>query len=208
VKWRRSTGGDGDVGGPDLGPVPPEPSDPGGPAGVPRRSPAGASFTRSMLGAFARGTGLVAVALAIGIVLLQWSDASTDAAAGGRPPVVGTPAAPGTTATSATTATTGPAGPRPPSALTVLVLNGSGRNNQAKPMSDRLTVVGYRTLTPGTVAQRADSVVLCRPGLEREALALAAATGLPARSGTLDAATAAAFPGAGPADCVVAIGAR
>jgi hypothetical protein len=160
-----------------------------------------------MLGAFARGTGLVAVALVIGIVLLQWSDASTDAAAGGRPPVVGTPAAPEATATSATTAT-GPAGPRPPSGLSVLVLNGSGRNNQAKPMSDRLAVVGYHTLTPGTVAVRTDSAVLCRAGLDRETSALVAATGLPAKPGTLDTATAAGFPAAGPADCVVVIGAR
>ena len=63
-----------------------EPSVPGGPD-APRRRPAAStsSFTRSIFGAFARGTGLVAVALAIGIVLLQWSDASTDAAAGGQP---------------------------------------------------------------------------------------------------------------------------
>ena len=87
-----------------------EPSVPGGPD-APRRRPAtsASSFTRSIFGAFARGTGLVAVALAIGIVLLQWSDASTDAAAGGRPPVVGTPAAP--TESSTTTVTAAPAGP-------------------------------------------------------------------------------------------------
>jgi len=210
VRWRRGQGGPDDsvAGGPDVGPVPREPADPGPPPAARPRSAAGASFTRSMLGAFARGTGLVAVALVIGIVLLQWSDASTDAAAGGRPPVAGTPAASGATATSATTATTGPAGPRPPSGVSVLVLNGSGRNNQAKPMSDRLGVVGYRTLPPGTVAVRADSVVLCRAGLDREAGALVAATGLPAKAGTLDAATAAGLPGAGPADCVVVIGSR
>lgn len=220
MRWRRTDGGPDDAAG--AGQVPgvpagrPDPPIAGGgdagegrdPGPARRRPPPGASFTRSMLGAFARGTGLVAVALVVGIVLLQWSDASTDAAAGGRPPVAGTPAAPGTTATSAATATTGPAGPRPPSAISVLVLNGSGRNNQAKPMSDRLTVVGYRTLTPGTVARRDASAVLCRAGLTREAGALVAATGLPAQPGTLDDATAAGFPGAGPADCVVVIGAR
>jgi len=218
VRWRRTDGGPEDAAGagqaPDAPagrPHPPTAGDAGegrDPGPARRRPPPGASFTRSMLGAFARGTGLVAVALVVGIVLLQWSDASTDAAAGGRPPVAGTPAAPGTTATSAATATTGPAGPRPPSAISVLVLNGSGRNNQAKPMSDRLTVVGYRTLTPGTVARRDASAVLCRPGLTREAGALVAATGLPAQPGTLEDATAAGFPGAGPADCVVVIGAR
>ena len=44
---------------------------PGG-AGVPRRrSAAGGSFTRSFLGAFARGTGLIAVALALQLTDLR-----------------------------------------------------------------------------------------------------------------------------------------
>jgi dienelactone hydrolase len=164
---------------------------------------ADSSFARSILGAFARGTGLIAVALAIGIVLLQWSDTSTDAAAGGQIPVVGTPAAPETTTT-----TTAPAGPRAPAELAVLVLNATGKNNQAKPMAERLAVVGYRTLTPGNAAQRPDSAVLCRPGLDREATALVAATGLPATVQALDAAAAAGMDGAAEADCVVIIGAR
>jgi hypothetical protein len=42
----------------------------------------------------------------------------------------------------------------------VLVLNGSGKNVQAGPMSDRLKVVGYSTLTPGNASRRADSVVI------------------------------------------------
>jgi hypothetical protein len=183
-----------------------DPAAPGGPEASRRRPTAdGASFTRSILGAFARGTGLIALALAIGIVLLQWSDASTDAAAGGRPPVVGTPAAPLESTT--TTATTAPAGPRAPSAVAVLVLNATGRNNQAKPMSDRLGLAGYRTLTPGTATRRPDSVVLCRAGFGREAAALVAATGLPATTQTLDAA-AAGIQGADQADCVVVIGSR
>jgi hypothetical protein len=179
-----------------------DPAVPDGPGASRRRTAtAGASFTRSILGAFARGTGLVAVALAIGIVLLQWSDTSTDAAAGGQPPVVGTPAAP-----PETTTTTAPAGPRAPADLAVLVLNATGKSNQAKPMSDRLTVVGYRTLTPGNATHRPDSTVLCRPGLDREATALVAATGLPASTQTLD--DAAGIAGAEAADCVVVIGAR
>jgi len=159
-----------------------------------------------MLGAFARGTGLIAVALVIGIVLLQWSDTSTDAAAGGQPPVTGTPVAPPQSTT--TTAATAPAGPRAPAAVAVLVLNATGKANQAKPMSDRLAVVGYRTLTPGNATRRPDSVVLCRPGLEREATALVAATGVPATTGTLDAAAAAGMQGGAEADCVVILGSR
>ena len=167
------------------------------------RAARGSSFTRSFLGAFARGTGLIAVALLIGIVLLQWSDATTDAAAGGQPPPVGTPAAP-----PETTTTTAPAGPRAPASLGVLVLNATGKNQQAKPMADRLAVVGYRTLTPGNAARRADSVVLCKPGLDKEAAALVAATGLPATAGVLDETAAAGMEGAAEADCVVIIGAR
>jgi len=173
-------------------------------AGRRRSAATGSSFTRSMLGAFARGTGLIAVALAIGIVLLQWSDASTDAAAGGQPPVTGTPAAPVET----TTTTAAPAGPRGPAELAVLVLNATGKNQQAKPMADRLAVVGYRTLTPGNATRRDDSVVLCRAGLDQEAAALVAATGLPATTGVLDEAAASGMEGASEADCVVIIGAR
>ena len=195
-----------DATGPGEPGAPGDHGDPGDP-GVRRRPPAGPAFTRSILGAFARGTGLIALALVIGIVLLQWSDASTDAAAGGRPPPAGTPTAPPESSTT-TTAAAAPAGPRPPSGLAVLVLNATGRNNQAKPMSDRLAVVGYRTLTPGTSAHRPDSAVLCRPGLGREASALVAATGLPATAQTLDQGTAAGLPGAAQADCVVIIGSR
>jgi hypothetical protein len=184
-----------------------DPPAPGGPdPGRRRTAAAGASFTRSILGAFARGTGLIAVALVIGIVLLQWSDASTDAAAGGQPPAVGTPAAP--SETTATTAASAPAGPRAPADLAVLVLNATGKNNQAKPMADRLGVVGYRTLTPSNAARRPDSVVLCQPGLDREATALVAATGLPATTRVLDDAAAREMEGAAKADCVVIIGSR
>ena len=75
-------------------------------------------------------------------------------------------------------------------------------------MADRLAVVGYRTLTPGNAARRADSVVLCRTGLDQEAAALVAATGMPARTGVLDEAAAAGMEGASEADCVVIIGSR
>jgi LytR cell envelope-related transcriptional attenuator len=179
-------------------------------AGTGRRrgaASASSSFSRSIAGAFARGTGLVAVALVLGIVLLQWSDTSTDAAAGGQPPPAGTPVAP---PESTTTTSTAPAGPRPPAQVTVVVLNATGKSNQAKPMSDRLAVVGYHTLTPGNAARRADTVVLCRPGLEREATALLAATGLgsSARAGALDPATAAGLAATGDADCAVVLGSR
>ncbi len=165
------------------------------------RAGASRSFAVSMLGAAARATGLVVLAVAIGIVLLQYSDPGGERLAGGREPVGLVPAtgvAPSTTTTTA--------GPRAPAELTVVVLNASGRANQAKPMSDRLGVVGYRTLEPGNAPRRPDSVVQCRPGLEREAAALVAATGLPAKAEALPA--DASLPGAAGADCAVIIGSR
>ena len=186
-----------------------EASAPAGDGGARRRSgPSASSFARSILGAFARGTGLVAVALVIGIVLLQWSDTSTDAAAGGQPPPPATPVAPPESTTTTTVAA--PAGPRPAAQVAVLVLNATGKGNQAKPMADRLAVVGYHTLTPGNASRRPDTAVLCRPGLEREATALVAATGLgsSAKAGALDPATAAGLQDAATADCVVILGSR
>jgi hypothetical protein len=176
-------------------------------AGRSRRTSVGSSFTRSFIGAFARGIGLIAVALAIGVVLLQWSDSSTDAAAGGAPPPVGTPVV--IPESTTTTVTTAPPGPRAASEVTVLVLNASGKSGQAAAMSERLSVVGYRTLTPGNATPRPDSLALCRPGLDDdEGTALVAATGLPATIGVLDAAAAAGMEGAAEADCVVVIGSR
>ena len=158
------------------------------------------SFALSMLGAAARGTGLIAVAVAIGVVLLQYSDNTGDQLAGERAPRGEAPAAP----LESTSTTTTTAGPRPPSEMTVLVLNASGRAGQAKAMSDRLAVVGYRTLEPGNADGRVASEVSCRNGLDREAAALVAATGLPAETDELTAESAP--PDAVEADCVVIVG--
>ena len=48
--------------------------------------------------------------------------------------------------------------------------------------------------------------MLCRPGLDEEATALIAATGIPATAGVLDEAAASGMEGGAEADCVVIIG--
>jgi len=163
-------------------------------ADLPRRPRAQGSFSRSLAGAAARGTGLVALAVAIGIVLLQYSDdPAPDRRAAGRAPAADSPlAVPSTTTTTA--------GARPPAEVRVLVLNASGRKGVAGEMAGRLGVVGYKTLEPGNTAVRPETTVGCRPGFEREAAALVSATGVPAKT---------ADPGAllpADADCVVVIG--
>ncbi|MGH8998846.1 MAG: LytR C-terminal domain-containing protein [Acidimicrobiia bacterium] len=168
------------------------------------------SFAASMFGAAARGSGLIALAVVIGIVLLQVSDDSTEQASGGRElgQPVGTedpsPAEPSSTTTTGPVTTT--AMTLGPADVTVLVLNGSGRDLQAGPLSERLAVVGYQTLEAGNAPLRETSVVLCRPSHSGAADALVAATGLTAEVETLE--DDSGFPGAAEADCVVVIGSR
>lgn len=178
---------------------PDEARHPGGarhePAGTGRRPRTAGSFSRSLFGAAARGTGLIALAVAIGIVLLQYSDdPGQNRLAAGREPAEEAPLA----SPSSTTTTT--AGPRPPEEVRVLVLNAARRSGVAGALTERLQVAGYATLTPGNAPTQEDSVVGCQEGWEREAAALVSATGLPAEIGD---------PGellpAG-ADCVVIIG--
>jgi hypothetical protein len=177
--------------------LPPEPSPGGTP---PARARASRSFVMSLVGAAARGTGLIALAVAIGVVLLQYSDHSKDQLSAAKRPIG---VAPALVESSTTTST----GPRAAAQVSVLVLNASGRANQAHPMAERLKVVGYRTLEPGNAPRRPASTVGCRAGLDQEAPALVAATGLPAKVEALSPADA-ALPNVAEADCVVIIGSQ
>ena len=159
-----------------------------------RRRAADGSFSRSLLEAAARGTGLIALAVAIGIILLQYSDEPTgDRVAAGREPAAEAPLSPSTSTTTTT------AGARPPAEVRVLVLNASGRKGVAGEMSERLEVAGYQTLEPGNAPVQPETTVGCRPGFEPEAAALASATGLSANPGPLDVVPP-------EADCLVVIG--
>jgi len=177
--------------------LPPEPSPGGTP---PARARASRSFVMSLVGAAARGTGLIALAVAIGVVLLQYSDHSKDQLSAAKRPIGVAPAPVESTTTTST-------GPRTAAQVSVLVINASGRANQARPMAERLKVVGYRTLEPGNAPKRPASTVGCRAGLDHEALALVAATGLPAKVESLSPADA-ALPNVAVADCVVIIGSQ
>jgi hypothetical protein len=166
-------------------------TEPAGPP--PRRRAVRGSFLRSLFGSAVRGTGLIGVAVLIGIVLLQFTDEGSDGQPSGR-----------TIATSPSSTTTTAAGPRQPAAVRVVVLNASGRARQAGPLSDRLAALGYQMLPPGTIDRAPASVVYFRPGFEPEARALAAATGLSPAVRPL--ATAAGLTEVEGSDCVVVIG--
>ncbi|MBW3615491.1 MAG: LytR C-terminal domain-containing protein [Actinobacteria bacterium] len=145
------------------------------------------SFGRSAGGAAGRGVALLAVALLIGIILLNATD--------GDPPGtrVTTESETGADVTEeegngedadGAAATTTPAPPdTPPAAhapkeVKVIVVNASGVKGAAGKASDLLKPPGYNVLAP-TNAKRGETVVYFAPGYEADAAAVAAALGLP-----------------------------
>jgi len=172
-----------------------------------------------MVGAAARGAGLIALAVGIGLVLMQFDgdgdtrlaanrrsagSATTTAAEEKKPARSTSTSSTSSTSTSTSTTTTTVAAV-PPADVTVLVLNGTEKPNQARPLSARLAEAGYQTLTPSDAPRTTQSLVLCRPEVASAAPALVAATGLPATPGELG--DPSDLPGAAGADCVVVIGA-
>ena len=118
----------------------------------------------------ARGAGLIAIAVIIGIVLLNAIDDGNSGPVGDG----------GTTSTTAagnaTTTTTVAAGTEPtapttkpaaisPAQVTVLVLNASGRSGVASTLTNTLKAKGYKTLLPNNVSPvRAGTVVDVKAG--------------------------------------------
>jgi len=131
----------------------------------------------------ARGAGLIALAVILGIVLLQVVDKGNTGPIGDRSAAkhavtTTTTTGAATSSTTATTAppastTTGAAATRPPSQVVVDVLNGSGTAGVAGQLTTQLKGKGYQTITPGDTTYRTGSVVYYRSGFEREATALA-----------------------------------
>lgn len=180
-----------------------------------------------MAGAAARGAGLVALAVAIGVVLLWLGDddgarlaasqkqAATQSDPSGKPAAkkpAKKPARPATssTATSTSTSTTMSSTTTTtafiePADVTVLVLNGTDKANQARPLTTKLRAAGYDTLTPSDAPRRTTSAVVCWPEFQAAGPALAAATGLDATVGLLE--EGSGLPGAAEASCIVVIGA-
>lgn len=154
------------------------------------------SFARSAGGAGARGLALLAVALLIGIVLLNATDADppgatlsaqgdsdtaegdgaeSDAAGEGEAEPDGGADA-GTAATVAPT-TTPPA--RAPKDVKVVVANASDVNGAAGNAKKALDPVGFNVLAPTNAAKVAESAVFFTAGFQADAIAVANALGLP-----------------------------
>jgi hypothetical protein len=171
----------------------------GGPSGDVVR---GAGF------AAAKGALLIGLAVIIGIFLLQRVDTGDNgSAAGGSAPKTTTTAKSTQTTTGRSTTTTTRLPAKTPAQLHVLVLNGGAPAGEATRQSNALKQKGYTNQDPPntwTSKSQTGNTALCKPGLDREAQALALAVG----SGT----TVQPFPTPAPpfsenVDCVVVVGA-
>jgi hypothetical protein len=151
---------------------------PGGQRVERTRTGKGVGFGRSVAFSAARGAGLIAIAVVIGIVLLQVIDDGTSGPIGdggsvsaGASDTTTTTAAGGS---SSTTSTTAAAPVHPPAEVAVLVLNGSGRPGAATTQSNALKAKGYQTRTPADAPQRTGNIVYFKPGYDRECTTVAA----------------------------------
>lgn len=154
------------------------------------------SFARSAGGAGARGLLLLAVALLIGVVLLNATDADppgttitaegdsdsgdggADTDSGGTDDETGGDAGAAATTTAPTPPTTLPA--RAPAEVKVIVANASDVRGAAGGGRTALVNAKYNVLAPANAAAVATSSVFFVPGYDRDAAAVAAAMQLPA----------------------------
>ena len=163
-----------------------------------RRAVVEGTFTRSMLAAAVRGLGLVAAAVALGVILLEATDEAS-----APPPAIG--ATFGGEETTTTTSETGiDTGLRPAPQVKVLVLNAARIEGAASEVTAKLQALGYPTLTPGNAPTQPETVVYFKPGFEREAAAVATEVSSAAITDPLG--DPSPFAGTEEADLVVQIG--
>ena len=136
-----------------------------------------------------RGGLLIAIAIIIGIVLLQAIDDGSGPIGDGG--TTTTTVAPTTTTTAASTTTTKPTtsttkkggatgatgAVRPPAQVTALVQNGSGRSGAATTLTNQLRSLGYQTLTPGDAPAQTGNTVYYASGFQKECTTLATVAG-------------------------------
>lgn len=182
-------------------------SDPNGGADEGRkgRRPTTAGFSA------ARGAALVAIAVIIGIVLLQTIDDGNDGPVGDGGPASTTTTTTTSTSTgssgsgsgsgSSTSSTTTKAAELPPAQVTVRVLNGSGVAGAAGTLTNTLKAKGYKTLVASDAATRTGTVVYASSGKNAECTTL---SGLVPNSKVQAMPTP--VPGGQAADCIVVIG--
>jgi len=124
----------------------------------------------------ARGAALVAIAVIIGVVLLQAIDDGNDGPVGDGGPASTTTTTTATTSQSSdasSTSSTTKAQPVPPAEVTVRVLNGSGTAGAAGSLTNTLKAKGYKTLVASDAPPRTGTVVYAKANRTTECTTLA-----------------------------------
>jgi hypothetical protein len=159
--------------------------------------------------AAAKGAGLIGLAVIIGVVLLNVvddGDTNQGSNGSGSSDATTTTTEASTDSTEPQTDTTDTVAAKTPGELAVLVLNGGAPQGSAKEMSDNLRLSEYTNQLQASDwpdRAQAGNVVMCKPGFDQEAAALATAVG----EGTpVEAFADPAPPGSEAADCVVVVG--
>lgn len=156
-----------------------EPSSPPESGGRSGRRASSGGVAKSAAFSLGRGLILIAVAVVIGIVLLQVVDnGSTSKSSTSTSTTATTAAKSSTTATTGGTATTSATKAlTPTSDLSIVVLNATGQTGVAKSISDKLGAapLSYKTLTPGNTSKSTGNVVYYTGDLSGEAAAMATA---------------------------------
>lgn len=131
------------------------------------------SFARSTGTAVGRGVALLAVAVGLGVILLQTADDGTTTVSAGR--TTTTQRASGTTTTLLpTTAPSTTVAARAPSSVKVLTANGTSTQGAGSRIKDRLLAAQYNALAATDAkAKVAASVVYFTPGYDPEAAVIA-----------------------------------
>lgn len=150
-------------------------------------------FAGSMAFSALRAGGLIAVAIVIGLALLQVVDNGGGGKGGGKVSAVttsttttaaggATTTAAGATTTTAKGATTTTRALKPAAEVQVVVLNASGIAGNAAAVSGKLGPLGYKMLTPGNATGTTGTTVYFKPGYDGEATAMAASLATPLKS--------------------------
>jgi hypothetical protein len=150
------------------------------------RQPGGnGQLARGASAAAAKGAALIALAVIVGVFLLQRVDTS-NAGSTTTPVKPHTPKTtttkPRTSKTTSTTSTTVTAAPlKSPAELKVLVLNGGAASGAAATLRTKLQTVGYTSGPPANTwsgHKQVGTSLMCKPGLDREKIALSQQTAL------------------------------
>jgi hypothetical protein len=147
------------------------------------RPPGGSAGSDAARAGFAAGKGalLIGLAVIIGIVLLkQMPDNKSASAKSSSPTTKSAPKTTTTTPKQATTTTVAQAAAKTPAELRVIVLNGGAAAGAAGRMSETLKQKNYTNQAQASNwsgKSQSGNTVLCKPGLDREATALATTVG-------------------------------